>query len=126
MQRNFKECGDVGLLVVPLKFLKIHQFALGSNNEAVQNFLSLKCFQPEVVVHEVFFAAARKAEAARCQDYSVFVQLRGDPMQSQPVLALCRVLTGIESMTLPGFFPDTSVAVLAGVRQLMRESGSFA
>ncbi len=82
------------------------------------------CFSPEAVVHE-FFSAARKAGAAKCQGYSVFTQLRGDPLQSQPVLALCRVLTGTENMTLPGFSLETSAAVLAGVRQLMRQSGSF-
>jgi hypothetical protein len=89
-----------------------------------QNLLSLKRFSPEAVVHE-FFSAARKEGAAKCQDFSVFTQLRGDPMQSPPVIALCKVLTGIDSMTLPGFSPDSSAAVLAGVRQLMRESGSF-
>jgi hypothetical protein len=87
-----------------------------------KNLLSLKRFRPEAVVHE-FFAAARNAGAVRYQDWTVFVQLRGDPMLSPPVQALCRVLEGVENMKLPGFSLDTSAAVLAGVRQLMRESG---
>ena len=88
----------------------------------LKNLQLLKRFRPEAVVTE-FFTYARQAGSDICRVWSCFVQLGPDPLQSPPVVALCRVITGTEFMTLPGFSPETSAAVFAGVRQLMHESG---
>ena len=88
----------------------------------MQNLKLLKRFRPEAVVME-YFTFFRREGSEVCRNWTCFKDLGPDPLQSPPVIALCRVITGTEFMTLPGFSPETSAAVLAGVRQLICESG---
>ena len=91
----------------------------------MQNLKLLKRFRLEAVVME-YFTFFRLEGSEVCRNWTCFKDLGPDPLQSPPVIALCRVITvitGTEFMTLPGFSPETSAAVLAGVRQLICESG---
>ena len=81
----------------------------------------LKSFRPEAVVTK-FFANARLTRV--CKDWSVFPELR-ELEASAPCVALRRVIEEGVQMTLPGFDAETSAAVLTGVRQIVRETGSF-
>ncbi len=80
-----------------------------------------KSFRPEAVVSK-FFAAARTTAA--CHHWSVYEELR-QLENSDPCVALCRVIEENVVMTLPVFDANTSATVLAGARKIIRETGSF-
>ncbi len=87
----------------------------------VSAFSLLKSYRPEAVVTK-FFAAARKTRV--CKDWSVFPELK-ELEASAPCVALRRVIEEGVQMTLPGFDAETSAVFLTGVRQIVRETGSF-
>ncbi len=58
------------------------------------------------------------------QHWSVIDELR-QLDDSDPCVALRRVIEENIVMTLPGFDAETSATILAGVRQIIGETGSF-
>ncbi len=57
-----------------------------------------------------YFTFFRREGSEVCRNWTCFKDLGPDPLQSPPVIVLCRVITGTEFMTLPGFSPETSAS----------------